>query len=411
MTDDPREVRSRDAEFVATVAQHSVLWQCVASLLLEEPARAHDVVDGVLARLYERRVPAGSLRIEALRSLVGGDARSASLPWQRPSRFELVESPTRPKTAPVVADLARLPRDQRAAAVLAFAAALHLEEVAAALDRPGGEAVDLVTDSHSALLAGHPERNHPARLTAELRAAVPPDLRAPRTGFADLTRGRRLIRRRGARRALSVAAALLVAVVLATQLWPRAEVVPSSAPPNTDLPSTPAATATTQPVCDTSESVCRATILSAWRTSMAAVVSDYVDPDDSYFTGFSFSYDDRYESPDIWSGRGALGLDLFRLQGGRTQIYVQVATSRREAVRCGTTTKNTCVSQRFMDGNRFILSETTDVAAGLEVQYAPNGDQVITVIARNRNRGEELPVERGDLIRLVQDPRLRLPVL
>jgi hypothetical protein len=36
---------------------------------------------------------------------------------------------------------------------------------------------------------------------------------------------------------------------------------------------------------------------------------------------------------------------------------------------------------------------------------------VVTVIARNTIEGQEFDIPRGDLIRLVQDPRLRLPEL
>jgi hypothetical protein len=64
---------------------------------------------------------------------------------------------------------------------------------------------------------------------------------------------------------------------------------------------------------------------------------------------------------------------------------------------------------RFMDGNVFTLSDSTRLSDGLEVQYSPNGDQVITVVARNRSRGRALDVTRAQLIELVQDPRLRLP--
>ena len=45
----------------------------------------------------------------------------------------------------------------------------------------------------------------------------------------------------------------------------------------------------------------------------------------------------------------------------------------------------------------------------MEVQYKPNGDQVITAIARNTSKGRVLDLSTSDLIDLVQDPRLRLP--
>ena len=43
------------------------------------------------------------------------------------------------------------------------------------------------------------------------------------------------------------------------------------------------------------------------------------------------------------------------------------------------------------------------------MQYNPNGDQVITAIARNTTKGKVLELSTSDLIDLVQDPRLRLP--
>ena len=64
---------------------------------------------------------------------------------------------------------------------------------------------------------------------------------------------------------------------------------------------------------------------------------------------------------------------------------------------------------RFMDGNRFTLTETSRVDEGMEVQFSPDGTQVITAIAYNPVRGEPLTIDRGQLIELVQDPRLRLP--
>ena len=45
----------------------------------------------------------------------------------------------------------------------------------------------------------------------------------------------------------------------------------------------------------------------------------------------------------------------------------------------------------------------------MEVQYRPTGQHVVTVIARNTTKGQEFDIPRGDLIRLVQDPRLQLP--
>lgn len=400
----------RDAEFVAAVGRERPMLQSTAYLLLDDPRSARELLDGVLARLYELRVPAASLQIATLRGLVGGDARLTTRPRATARRFELVDGQPRPITSPIVDDLARLPRDQRIVAVLTHLTQLDAEQIAAVLNRSPGEVAELTRQAQAELELGQPRRVSAQVLTQELHAAVPPELRLAGTGFDDLRRGRRLSSQRRLRRGLSAAAALLVLVVGASQLWPDPASVPSSSPPISKLPSSPIPTS--QAGCDTNDSVCRATILRDWRSEMAGVTEEYVDPGGSYFSGYSFSYDDRYESPQIWEGGGGvMGFELFRLQSGGTQVYLQIATSRRTAVRCGTTTGTSCVSQRFMDGNRFILSETSDVAEGLEVQYSPMGDQVITVIARNVTQGRELPITRSDLITLVQDPRLRLPNL
>jgi len=89
-------------------------------------------------------------------------------------------------------------------------------------------------------------------------------------------------------------------------------------------------------------------------------------------------------------------------------VYVQIATSRRAAVRCGATTGHECRTVRFVDGNQMRLSLSNTVAEGVEVQYRPNR-QVITVIARNTSRGKIFNLTSAELVDLVQDPRLQLP--
>ena len=107
---------------------------------------------------------------------------------------------------------------------------------------------------------------------------------------------------------------------------------------------------------------------------MASVVLDHLDPSLSYFSDLGFRFDERYEQPGLWSGgEGALAFELFRRYGGGTEVYVQIATSRSTALRCGETTGHVCDSIRFMDGNRMRVSRSTLVAEGLEVQYRPNG--------------------------------------
>ena len=57
-------------------------------------------------------------------------------------------------------------------------------------------------------------------------------------------------------------------------------------------------------------------------------------------------------TPDSGPGSGgALAFEMFRLDDGATEVYVQIATSRRTAVRCGETTGRTCHGQTFLDGD------------------------------------------------------------
>ena len=150
-------------------------------------------------------------------------------------------------------------------------------------------------------------------------------------------------------------------------------------------------------------------MLIAWRSDMAEIAESHIDPTGRYFSAVGYAYDTRSDTPTIWTPQGgALAFQLFRPDGGATEVYVQIATSQRYAVRCGATTGHQCLSQRFMDGNRFHLTSTS-VRQGVEVQYNPNGDQVITAIARNTTKGQGPRAVDSDLIDLVQDPRLRLP--
>jgi hypothetical protein len=55
------------------------------------------------------------------------------------------------------------------------------------------------------------------------------------------------------------------------------------------------------------------------------------------------------------------------------------------------------------------LTNSSLADGGIEVQYSPRDDEVITVIARNTQPGKVLKISTGDLIKLVQDPRLQLP--
>ncbi|CAA9335769.1 MAG: hypothetical protein AVDCRST_MAG48-3370, partial [uncultured Friedmanniella sp.] len=249
----------------------------------------------------------------------------------------------------------------------------------------------------------------------ELRTAAGPAVVAGGPG-TDLAHGRQLVRRRRVRGAAALVAAALVLVLGTVTVLDRGAEVPQAvSTPGAPVPAPrprPTGPAPVTAACDIRNPSCQATVMRRWRTEMSAVVVSHLDPGEVYFTGYSFSYDPRYESRSFWAGGdGALGLEVFRLRGGATEVYVQVASGYDTAVRCGDITGRRCEGQRFMNGNRFTLSTTTQLARGLEVQHRPDGDQVVTVVARNTTRGEVLDVTRADLIELVQDPRLRLPVI
>jgi hypothetical protein len=143
---------------------------------------------------------------------------------------------------------------------------------------------------------------------------------------------------------------------------------------------------------------------------MIEIARSHLDPTGAYFSGFGYFYDSRYDTPGFWSGEGgALAFKMFRLDVGATEVYLQVATSRKFAVRCGATTHQKCLAFHAMDGNSYLVTNSTLADGGIEIQYWPRGDEVITVIAHNTQRGQVLDVGTGDLIRLVQDPRLHLP--
>lgn len=396
----------RDTDFVAVIDRERPLLHGTARLLLDDAETADPVLDAVLAHLYGRDLPPATLRLEALRGLVSPE-RPEPLPWSQAPAFELVDSPGNlgRVRASILSDLARLTREQRIAIVLERYTQLPSVQIADLLGRPVDEVLVLARQAQAGLAAGRPDRTDDQTLAEELRAVATGTPLG--SGRDDLAHGRRLIRRRLLRRGAVAVAAVVVLVLALTQLRPT-EAPVTEAPVPTVVATT--ATPSPEPSCDVSERPCQAAILRDWRDEMGLVISYRLDRDKRYFTGYSFSYDRRYETPGIWTrSGGSLGLEMFRLDRGATEVYLQIATSREAAVRCGVTTGNPCVSMRFMDGNRFIVTDTTSVVDGLEVQYSPNGDQVITVIARNTTRGQKLALDRSDLIDLVQDPRLRLP--
>ena len=98
---------------------------------------------------------------------------------------------------------------------------------------------------------------------------------------------------------------------------------------------------------------------------------------------------------------------MFRVDQGATEVYLQFATSRRSAVRCGETDRGNCHSRRSW--RRFLQPhQSANVTDGMEVQYRPTGP------GDHRDRpehgeGHSPAIPRGNLIPLLEDPRLKLP--
>ena len=402
----------RDEEYAVVVERERPLLQACAYLLTADEERADRLVQLVLARLYERWDDVRRPRVEALRSLVQTSPHDPLLPWDTGPRIQLIDGGRPTIAAPeIVPDLQRLPADQRAVIVLERYAELPSVQIAEVCGRTVDEVLVLARQARAALGADHPDRADDAALAEELRGAIPLDRRTAYGAADDLDHGRHLVRRRWLRRGLAAAVAVALLVTGVVFLVPDRATVPVAAPP---VPSvTPPPTPT--PIdagCDPTDQLCQGEILRLWRAEMSDVVGSYLDPTGDYFSGFGYRYDERYNDPGFWTGQGgALALEMFRLDDGATTVYLQIATSRQNAVRCGETVGRRCNRQKFLDGNFFNLTNTVSVRQGMEVQYRPTGQHVVTVIARNTTKGQEFDIPRGDLIRLVQDPRLQLPTL
>ena len=395
---------SHDEEYAAVVERERPLIQATAYLMTGDPGQAGRIVQLVFARLYGRWPRVLDVRLEALRAAVNAARAPVDLPWEFRERIELIDGPP-PVAAgePIIANLLSLRFSERVAIVLERYAGLSSAAIAEVLEWPVEHVPSLLLRARAVLAAGHPARSSDAALTRELTDAIPYHMRESHGSADDLAHGRRLIRRRWIQRAsVALVAAVLIGVAGVLLVPTRPPVAPLA-------PSVPVATPSGQ-ACDTSRATCRAKVLFGWRSDMAAVAASYLDPRGRYFSGFGYSYDNRYDVPGFWNGQGgALAFEMFRLDKGATEIYLQIATSRKYAVNCGFTTRQPCQRMRFMDGNSFLLTETTSVRQGMEVQYSPAGAEVITVIAHNARRGQVLEIDRGDLIKLVQDPRLHLP--
>ena len=399
---------TRDRDYATFVEDERTLLQRCAYLLVGQRTAADDLVQATLADLYARWRRVRDPRLVALRLLHTTDL--GELPDSSPrARFELVDTGrTREAVDPLVTLLGTLSARQRLVVVLEWVARIPSVEIAAVLDSSVATVADVARDARAALVRRAPELADDATLVARLDAAVPPDVRSVRR-YDDLAHGQQLVRRRWLRRTGIAAAAMVLLAVVGGQLR-RGPQTPVSAPD--PLPAAATVTVTPSPTapCDRTQVVCQASLVRAWRATVYEVVADYLDPEGAYFN--ASSYYARDETEGLWTTRhGALGMEVFRVDGGATQVTVQIATDRSYALRCGEATGNACSSIRFMDGNRYLLSDGLDAVDGLEGQYRPEGREVITVVADNHGPGARLDVTRAQVVRLLQDERLRLPAL
>lgn len=413
--------RARDAAFARFVAAHRQELLGVTYLMFSSPERSEHVVRAELARLYSSWPAGGDPRQAVLREILTSTPARLVLPNQAGDRFELVDGRADLPPGGIVAELANLDDDARRAVILVGFVGLPVSEAAAVLHREESEVRALVAGALAKLdeldeldkFAERDPARPPDELREQLRAAAQ-DVRADpdSSGAADLERGRLLVRRRRLRTGLVAAGAILAVLVGLTQL--TAPATRADEPAGRSATSTPPvvlpASPSPQPTCDTRQAACRVAVLSDWQISMTRLARSYLDPRHDYFTDYSAGDSGSVGSAQLWGGGdGALGLNLSRSAPGATTVYVQVATSRRQALRCGNLTHHPCAPQDFLDGNTFNLTQTTDVRQGMEIQYSPRGDEVITVVARNTGTGKALDITRGELMSLVTDSRLRLP--
>ena len=399
---------TREASFAAFATDQRPRLQGVAYLLHGDVQIAESVVDASLAQLYDLWPLVGNAEDAAFRWLVHARPGELDLPWRRGARFELIDRASgRIGANGIVGELAALEPDQRRALVLERFADLPILRIASILNLSGSNVQRLARSAQEALIRTEPARRDDEVLAAELANVIPYHLRSALPAALDVAHGKQLAQQRVARRLAFTAAVVVLLIGIA--LWaPRAPLgaeIPGPAAPHSAV-----GPVAQPPPCRNSDDLCRMRALGEWRSQMADIMRTYVDPSRTYFTGFGYKPEPIYESETFWQGRGGvLGFYLTPKQGGATVIFLQVATGRERAIRCGLLTQQRCVSQQFLSGNSYTLTETTYPTEGIEVQHSADGIQVVTVVARDAMKGRTLDIARGDLIELVDDSRLRLP--
>ncbi|HYP43597.1 MAG TPA: hypothetical protein VEQ66_00175 [Propionibacteriaceae bacterium] len=399
--------RLDDAAFAQFASDQRESLLGAAYLMYARLGRAEDVVEAALASLY-RTWPGAEPGQRVLSAILLCHPGRLVQPWRHVDQFELVDVTDEPPPAGVVADLASLDDDTRRVVILRQFLELPPAQTAVVLGLPLARVAQLAENGVRQLVEQDPDRADEQRLAAQLRGATWGIRMAARgSGTSDLHNGRLLVRRTLLRRGLVVVAGLLTVLLVVTQ-----------SPTSRTLAEAPVSSTSTAAVsvlsaraaCDVAQPPCRLEVLRDWRTEMTEIIRSHLDPGQVYFSGYADSTKGLYASEAFWRGQGgALSLDVVPRGSGATEIYLQVATSRSFAVRCGSLTFHTCTRRNFPEGFTYALTRTTTPAEGTEVQLALGTVEVVTLVARNTSSGPELEVTSADLRGLATDPRLRLP--
>jgi hypothetical protein len=380
-----------------------------------DTTRADRAVDQALARTYVL-APDADPTIAAFRALLHPSWRptwrAARSRRTEAERVELVDVvPAR--TGDLADDLAALGPTSEAIVVLALLGHLGPDELGRVVGVPAGRATELLTEAIGRLARNDPGRADPRELARQLtRLGGPTDpLATVRVGVGDLARGQRL-QARGRRRrgVLAVAAAAVVALVFSLAVPGADQGEVANVPPT----PTPTPRYVSDPWrsygCDPSSLDCRSLTLARWRSRMSEVIVQHLDQHRRYFSEMSWGLGATDQSESFWRGEGgALAVRLSRFADGGTEVYLQIATDPEHADRCGQQLKKRCAAFESMDGNVYRVAGTSTSTGGVEVQFMPTDDRVITLVARNTSGGKRIDIDSGDLISLANDSRLRLP--
>ena len=405
----------RDRAFDEFVAREGETLRRCAYLCHGDVAPARDAVEAALAKTYADWGRTANPRLDALSALSHRSGVPASTPWRSQRRIDLVDvAPTRPPRASMlVRELDDLPDQGRRVLVLSLIGGLSVAEIARGIEIGEGDVERSLESARGQMDARRGAYGSRGTLAEALLRAVPEAMIDG--GYAlqsHRAHGRFLIWARR-KRVLGLAAASVAMVTLVVQgvgvfqsrqdlgserPAPVASIVASSGP--SFAPTPPVGEAE----CDTTQSACQAVTARLWQYDIFDVAVEYLDPEGDYFSTVQAD-----EDAWTWNGEGALAVDVRSLNGG-TEVSIEIASSREFAAQCGAKTDRDCTRQRFMSGNWFNLTESSNAAQGVEVQYVPY-DQVITISASDVGTGKKLPIDRGQILMLIQDPRLRLPAI